>query len=773
MKRAWTIALGAMALGVLSSAGCGGDGAAEEPLGQAALPCTVSAPFEMDAPLQAPAPGNNNVHDVAFDGSTYYVVWQNGSSWLGEFEPRTYVTRVAPSGAVLDPWPIETPFPWARAAAGAGAALLVGVDPSAYGFRLGALTSAGTLLAGDKLPPFASTRGYDDFPALGFDGTSFAVAWAEKRTVNGQYYARFSRVSSAGALLDGAGIPLFGAPIHDLSFGGTSYLVVAKGVAARVSAQGVVLDPGGFDFEPKHFGVRRARARFDGANWIVAYSVEEQTTSGVDFLLYLKLVSQRGIVHPKGGVLVDVSPNGHFFTLATDGNGVHLFWSRGAGASGLRREDFDGKLRWLGSSQVAGPGVGPAGSFGGNNGLLAWSEGTSACPGNQIDCWSPTSAVFSRLDASLTLLDTPPLLASRAENAERAPSAAWDGQSFLVSWADSRGFANGGFWDVHATRVSPSGAVLDPSGITVESGGGASREPITTFDGQGAWVTAAECKPSPLLPSEFPCTVRARPVDAGGVPGSRIEPFGQSSYNDGYLGAAPGVDGFRILATDTPSGISARSAFVETSGTVASPIVGPIAPNASSRAIAFDGTNHFVIWSAGNALRGVRIDAQGTVLDATPISVATTTDTVYELNLVFDGTNFVALYTTPGGYLWAARVRPDGVALDPMGMVVLSFTPSCEGVGREQLGRRGAVFDGQRIVVALRVCYPQPDILGAAIAPNGALLETFPITNDPDLEGEASLAAGSHGKTLVVYTKYRSAPSHPTTYRVLGQVLEF
>ena len=95
---------------------------------------------------------------MAFDGTNFLVVWADGRSGPSY---DIYGARVSRAGAVLD---------------GAGIPI--------------------------------STAANDQFaPAVAFDGTNFLVVWTDGRS-GASYDIYGARVSRAGAVLDGAGIPI-------------------------------------------------------------------------------------------------------------------------------------------------------------------------------------------------------------------------------------------------------------------------------------------------------------------------------------------------------------------------------------------------------------------------------------------------------------------------------------------------------------------------------------------------------------------------------------
>jgi hypothetical protein len=68
--------------------------------------------------------------------------------------------------------------------------------------------------------------------------------------------------------------------------------------------------------------------------------------------------------------------------------------------------------------------------------------------------------------------------------AQRAPSVAWNGSSYLVVWEGDRGAS----WDVYAARVSATGVVQE-SYIAVSAASGNQREPTVASNGSGWLVT--------------------------------------------------------------------------------------------------------------------------------------------------------------------------------------------------------------------------------------------------------------------------------------------
>ena len=96
----------------------------------------------------------------------------------------------------------------------------------------------------------------------------------------------------------------------------------------------------------------------------------------------------------------------------------------------------------------------PALAFDGTNYLATWTD-TRRADG---------TIAGSRVSTGGTALDNPRIVISTAANAQTAPAVAFDGTNYLVVWADNRA---GDSTDIYAARVSPTGTILDGTGIPI------------------------------------------------------------------------------------------------------------------------------------------------------------------------------------------------------------------------------------------------------------------------------------------------------------------
>jgi len=117
-----------------------------------------------------------------------------------------------------------------------------------------------------------------------------------------------------------------------------------------------------------------------------------------------------------------------------------------------------------------------------------------------------------------------------------------------------------------------------------------------------------------------------------------------------------------------------------------------------------------------------------------------------DAQVAFDGTNYLVVWTDYRGYeldadyadVYAARVTPDGIDLDPNGIPI-----AVKGAWLE--GQPAVAFDGTNFLVTWdQGGYPNGDLYGTRVSPQGAVLQTY--TFRPGVVQEFALG----GRGLVV-----------------------
>ncbi|MEO7329029.1 MAG: MYXO-CTERM sorting domain-containing protein [Minicystis sp.] len=179
---------------------------------------------------------------VAFDGTNYFVVWEDDRTDSGG---DIYGARVsAASGTTLDP---------------AGISI--------------------TKLAADE-----------DNPSIAFDGTGYVVVWATGDI-------RGARVTTSGVVVDAAGFLVNGSAgfqgAPSIAYGAPNYFVtwsdLRSGVAniygARVTPVGGILDPTGIAIATGANTLATSAVAFDGFNFPTAFA---DTTAGLAYLSWIR-----------------------------------------------------------------------------------------------------------------------------------------------------------------------------------------------------------------------------------------------------------------------------------------------------------------------------------------------------------------------------------------------------------------------------------------------------------------------------------------------------
>ncbi len=209
----------------------------------------------------------------------------------------------------------------------------------------------------------------------------------------------------------------------------------------------------------------------------------------------------------------------------------------------------------------------PAVAFDGTNYLVIFGKFSSA---------SASDIYGARICPSGQVLDEFPISLSDGDQA--FPSIAFDGINYMVVWEDTReGSGPSLQTNVYGARITPSGTILDPSGIEIATAPGYQGDAQITFDGLNYFVVWRNVESFFQYP----------PVS---------EIYGRRIKIDGtLLDSSPETDGIAISNTALGKG---------------------------DLAVAFNGTNHFVVWRMGtfsndppSGVYAARVNTAGVLLD--------------------------------------------------------------------------------------------------------------------------------------------------------------
>lgn len=582
-------------------------------------PAVLDPVIEPESPTDEPVLGRLSARDaaidgVATDGSMSLVVWRE---W-GAGRTGLYAARVTAAGDVLDPtgiqltdWDVGKGFvEWNGTEfvvlwkVGAIAAARVGVDGAVLESRLlvtptrfeleglgwnGAVYlligvmnrdnpssafSAAVRVTSDLtiLDPLGIPLGMFS-PRVASNGTDFLTVGGTSSGVIGK------RITTAGTVLDPAGIPITTAYPYDLDVAsdGQDYFVIEKDsdqdlVGFRVTANGVVLDASPISVSALQGEEQYPKVRWNGANWLVAWLLKSSPgdTDPVPPGLQATRVTSAGLVLDQPPIrIVDNTYNQ---------------------TTPAARVDFDLQCGVTGC-------------------LLPYLSDTWGWYG----VWTPGGAatVFGvRLGQTAGQIEGLPFQISFAANQELQPAVAWNGQHFLVAWADSRG--NGGS-DIYAARLQPSGVVIDATAIPVSVADGRQTRPRVASNGSDWLVTWEDWRNDAGSPVPYAVRVAADggvlDLDGVSLSASSGRAPDIAAVGSDYLAAWTATDGgvraLRLSPAAQP--IDATELSLASTGT------GPVAVSSS-------GQEWAVAWSrvasgGRSEVRVGRVSASGVVRD--------------------------------------------------------------------------------------------------------------------------------------------------------------
>ena len=381
----------------------------------------------------------------------------------------------------------------------------------------------------DTSVQYIAAPGYQEDPAVAFDGTNFLVVWVDwvSDSSSGVYA---TRVSPQGTVLDPSGIAVSTAGSEQkypaVAFDGTNFLAVWVDnrdsgddvFAARVTPQGTLLDPSGIAVSTAPYDQAYPAVTFDGTDFLVAWSDDWRSNPNTD--IYAARVTPQGAVLDPTGIAVSTATGEQSVPVITfDGVNSLVCWAD-------TRSDPSGDI-YAARVTPAGVVLDPSGivvsaaangqgspyvAFDGTNSLVAWYDDRSS---NYSDVYA------ARVTPAGAVLDPSGIAVSTAADYQYAEGVAFDGTNFCVVWNDNRG---GSYSDIYMARVTPAGTVLDPSGIPVSTAPGDQYNSAVAFGDTNLLVTWEDYRNNPDEPDVY---------------AARVTPAGHSDHVDPGLAGVP------------------------------------------------------------------------------------------------------------------------------------------------------------------------------------------------------------------------------------------
>lgn len=296
------------------------------------------------------------------------------------------------------------------------------------------------------------------------------------------------------------------------------------------------------------------------------------------------------------------------------------------------------------------------------------------------------------LDSSLQTMSCTGALAA-------APSVTSDGTNFLVVAYGCTASDSTPRW--LGVLVGPDGSVLNTVTIATPTAMSptAYLQAASGFDGAHYLVIYEDAPGSTTLTLRSVVLGTDGSVLAG--PTSVATAYAPLTNGLATNPAALGFDGNRFLLIYT-EGAGAPGTLPQESGIFITPGTGQTSGSAfvisqvqggshGSPAIAFDGTNYFVVWVDSGAspqgLHAMRVSAAGALVDSAPLvlvdlSTATLQETCCDLEpaVSFDGTNYLVAYRDPRGVTGVAGLASVSAARVSQGGLLLDGTATTPGI---------------------------------------------------------------------------------------------
>ena len=259
-----------------------------------------------------------------------------------------------------------------------------------------------------------------------------------------------------------------------MAWNGTDFLVawtdLRNGVdtniySTRVSTSGVVASPNGKAVSSAANDQTFPIARSNGSgNWLVVW---QDGRSGTSTDIFGTIVNFAGnTVTPAGKAISTAARDQRRPSVAANSSGDWFVVWGDRRASNANMDIYSTRVTSGGTvaspngvavSKAAGDQSNPSAAWNGNKFLVIWADARN---GNDLDIYGSLAN-----SAGTTLNSSGIGISTRFGVSEGSPALSAIGTQFLVGWSDTRG----GTQDIYSSRVSDTGSVLSPNGVKVNS----------------------------------------------------------------------------------------------------------------------------------------------------------------------------------------------------------------------------------------------------------------------------------------------------------------
>jgi hypothetical protein len=231
---------------------------------------------------------------------------------------------------------------------------------------------------------------------------------------------------------------------------------------------------------------------------------------------------------------------------------------------------------------------------------------------------------------------------------------AFGANEYLVVWDDTRESADSDIW---GTRLSTTGAILDPLGIKIGTGAGVQSNPSVAYNGTTFLVAWEDFK----VPKGTEADIKATTVSTTATVGT-VQTVAATTASETKPGLAARSDGNALLVWNTAGAISG-AIYTTTFGSAFAIATGALVERPG---IAANPTgNYLVAWSAATDLKGQLVTNIGT-LSGAAFNISAASGTQYAATVAFDGTNYDVVWDNNSGgiNLYGTAVSTAGVVLN-------------------------------------------------------------------------------------------------------------
>jgi hypothetical protein len=658
---------------------------------------------------------------VAFDGTHYFVVWEDRRDGI----PHIYGARVDQLGNILDTTGIaissSTDQQAEPSVAFDGTNYLVvwceqnSGSPDIYGTRV---SSAGMIL--DTVPiPISTVADTQRSPSVSFDGANYFVTWEDYRNGSSDIYG--ARVSEDGSVLDTLGIAISTHTADQeapkITYGGAYYLVawqegnVHKDIyGARIHPNGTVVDTAGIEIVSLDYYEMMPSVAYNGTDYLVVW---------IDYYNFYPnswvcgaRVNQSGVVLDTAGLMIGIcgfiGAEGVYPIPSVSSNGLDYLITWGDKCTTVDQNGNVSDTLWNHIHFATNVQEASSCAFDGTNYLVIWHD----------KCVDPVYLSGMRIDQAGNAIDSIPIRIGRSYGSNAIAFGTID---YLAVWA---------YWDsltsidIYGARVDSDGNVLDTNNIIISSDAGWQQGPDVAFDGTNFMVVWLD-----------------------------------------------GPDGDRkIFGTR----VNQSGVVLDTSGILISSFV-----SGSNPSIAFDGINYMVVWSDVFNIYGALVDQSGTVISSDIPLSNTVIGQQWHPKITFDGTNYIITWTDNYNNqtdVFAERVTTLGEVIDTGG-VVINHGPGLQG------DPSITAFDGSNCLIIYQAqtsgngsFSDHIDLHGAVFnSATGNVVDSFAICTDIGDQGGAALADGPGDQVLVTYSgwTYSVGGTSYNSIRLWGKLYPF